>query len=186
MPALRNPKHEIVAQELAAGHTPEQASETAKFPKGSSFAANARKRAQRKDIKARVAEIQEPMAERAGITAEYLLAKLDNYTDYNIDDYLTADENGRRFLDVSNVPRQTLSRLSELSQEVMSLGGKRSKLRTITKTKIKGYDPIGAMRLMAQIAGLLKPEKVELTGKDGTPITPTINLFGRPESPPAS
>jgi hypothetical protein len=74
MPRLRNPKHEIVAQELAAGKTAVQASVAAGFP---SAAPNARRRAQRKEIKARVIEIREKAAakgvEGVVVTIEKLL-----------------------------------------------------------------------------------------------------------------
>lgn len=74
MSSLRNPKHEIVAQELAAGKTPEQASDLAGYDRSaSSFASNARKRAQRKDIRERLKEIQAIGAKCAAVTAESLI-----------------------------------------------------------------------------------------------------------------
>jgi hypothetical protein len=167
MPALWNAKLEIVAQELAAGKKPEAASRIAGYPtKAKAFAANARKRAVREDVLARIEELRAPgikaAEESLGITTEYLLAKLDNITNYNIDDYLTApNKQGTRFLDVSFCPRDLLSRIAELNQEVS--GGKRKLLRT----KIKGYSVIDGIRLMAQIKGLLKAEKVALTNPDG-------------------
>jgi phage terminase small subunit len=51
---------ELFAQALAAGKTPVDAAKLAGYPQGSSFAANARKRAQRADVKARVAELRAP------------------------------------------------------------------------------------------------------------------------------
>lgn len=64
---------EVVAQAIAAGKSPVEASEAAGYPKGSSFAANARKRAQRADVRARVREIQAIGAERAAVTTESLI-----------------------------------------------------------------------------------------------------------------
>jgi hypothetical protein len=50
MPARHHEaQREKFAQALAAGETPEEAARVAGYPKGSSFAANARKRAQRAD-----------------------------------------------------------------------------------------------------------------------------------------
>lgn len=57
MGVLANPQHETVAQELARGKSPTEASQIAGYQAGSSFAPNARKRAQRDDIKQRVHEI---------------------------------------------------------------------------------------------------------------------------------
>ena len=57
MGILADPRHEIVAQELARGKSPAEASRTAGYRPGTSFASNARKRAQRDDIKRRIHEI---------------------------------------------------------------------------------------------------------------------------------
>jgi hypothetical protein len=59
MGVLRNTKHEMVAQALAIGATTAEASHAAGIRAGSSFKSNAKKRAQRKDIKARVVELME-------------------------------------------------------------------------------------------------------------------------------
>lgn len=163
MGVLKNPKHEMVAQELAAMRSAEEASATADYDTAaSSFAPNARKRAQRKDIRARVIEIQSAAAERAGITAEYLLGKLDDYIQYNLDDYLTKrDKKGQRFVDISNVPRALLGRLAKVRQHISQ--------RSVSTT-IEGYNAIEAIRLMAQIKGCMAPTRSELTGADGGPI----------------
>jgi hypothetical protein len=71
MPVLRNPRPEVVAQELAAGRSTAEASHEAGYPAGSSFSSNARKRAQRPGIRARVAEIQTRGAELAAIEAAW-------------------------------------------------------------------------------------------------------------------
>lgn len=79
MPALRNRKLELLAQELANGKTAEEASRLAGYADGTSFKANAKKRVQNKRVKARVAELRAPgialAEEQAAITTEYILAK---------------------------------------------------------------------------------------------------------------
>ena len=176
MPILTDPRRELFARELAlrlnAGMAADQAASeaglAAGYPVGkrvTTFAANCRKRAQRADVKARMAELREPgifKAESAvAITTEYLLAKLDNLTSFNIDDYLLqTDQQGRRILDVSKAPRKVLARLSELSQETFKSRRGRS---TLHRTKLKGYNVIDGIRLMAQIKGLMAPEKRDLT-----------------------
>lgn len=178
MPALSDPRLELFARELTvalnegvpASDAAVRAGEGAGYPRGNSaktFAANCRKRAQRKNVQDRIAELRAPGIKGAeaklGITTEYLLAKLDNLTNFNIDDYLTGrDKAGRRTLDLSDVPREVLGRLSEAAQEVVETGSKKSR-RTLVRTKIKGYGVIDGIRLMAQIKGLMAPEKRELT-----------------------
>lgn len=63
MAVLKDRRHECVAQALFCMKTPEEASHEAGYDhKASSFAPNARKRAQREDIKGRVAELQSQAA----------------------------------------------------------------------------------------------------------------------------
>lgn len=74
MGILRNSKLEIVAQALAKGKSAEEASTLAGYDtEASSFAPNARKRAQNKGVRARVVEIQQIGAYCAAITAECLI-----------------------------------------------------------------------------------------------------------------
>src|SRR5215469_8473067 len=61
MPPLPDHRHEIVARALAAGGTQCEASKIAGYPDGSSFVPNARKRAQRADIRARKLELESEM-----------------------------------------------------------------------------------------------------------------------------
>ena len=100
MTALRDPRMELFARELAAalagGVKPSraavQAGEIAGYPnpKGKSFAPNCRKRAQRKDVKARVAELQAPGLKRAEdateASIEWAATKLYNLADVDLGD----------------------------------------------------------------------------------------------------
>ena len=61
MPPLLDHRHEIVARALARGRTQYEASKIAGYPAGSSFAPNARRRAQRSDIRARKLELEREM-----------------------------------------------------------------------------------------------------------------------------
>jgi hypothetical protein len=108
MTALRDPRMELFARELAAalaaGVKPsaaaKQAGQVAGYPnpKGKSFAPNCRKRAQRKDVKARVAEILAPALKRAddatGATVEWAATKLFNIADPDLgpDSITTPDQ----------------------------------------------------------------------------------------------
>jgi len=76
MAALRDRRHEQVAQCLAVMKTPAAASREAGYKDGTSFEANARKRANRKDIRARVAELQTAQAELVEIDAAWIRHKL--------------------------------------------------------------------------------------------------------------
>lgn len=87
MAALKNRRFEHVAQALFLMKTPEQASADAGFnTKGSSFASNARKRAQHPLIKARVAELQSQAAAVAIIDAAWIRERVARIADVRHDD----------------------------------------------------------------------------------------------------
>src|SRR5882672_925941 len=75
MAALRDRRHEKVAQLLAVMTDYEEASRQAGYKDGSSFRANARKRSHRPDIKARVAELQAKEADLVSIDAAWIKRK---------------------------------------------------------------------------------------------------------------
>lgn len=162
---LRNPRHEAVAQALFAGQKPEQASEAAGYDvKASSFAPNARKRAQRADIRARVEQLRAGYVAKdvaaAGVSLDYMLTRLRDDLEFNVDDYLAPVKRGQRRFAIGETPRKILGRLSELTIEPGRFG---------VKTKVKGHDPIALMRLAAELQGFIR-SKTELTGRDGGPI----------------
>jgi hypothetical protein len=73
MPKRNKAQLEKFAQALALSMSAVEAAKAAGYPLGSSFAANARKRANRKDVKAMVAELQKPARENVQqqITASF-------------------------------------------------------------------------------------------------------------------
>lgn len=170
MPVLRDPRLELFARELAAAlnagipasDAAVQAAREARYT-GSSVASNARKRAQRKDVKTRVAELRAPGVKRAeeaiGITTEYLLAKLDNLASFNLNDYLgDPDEKGERAYTLVGVSPAVVGRLS--AAKIGRIARGRGKKRTVLNyvADVAGHDPIAALKLMAQIKGLMAPD----------------------------
>lgn len=164
----RDPKHRQVALALFAGNTAEQASESAGYDiKASSFGPNARKRAQREDIRSYLAELRSAPPsghvlqeiERAEIQREYLLGQTWDELQFNFVDYLgPPDENGKRSFDVSLVPRHLMGRLDELW---LAADG--------TVMKLKGPSKVVNRRFAADLQGFMQT-KHEITGRDGGPI----------------
>lgn len=131
------------------------------------IAPNARRLANRKDVKARLAELAAYSAQLAGIDAAWGLVKLKRYAEFNVDDYLSPrNDAGLRFFDVGKVSSDKLGLLSELSIEEFT-EGRGENATDIRKTKIKGHDPIAALALMARIAGWEAPKKIAPTTPDG-------------------
>lgn len=75
MAALRDRRHEKVAQLLAVMTDYEEASRQAGYKDGSSFRANARKRSHLPHIRARVAELQAKEADLVSIDAAWIKRK---------------------------------------------------------------------------------------------------------------
>jgi hypothetical protein len=63
----------MFARELASGKKPREAAVAVGYPPGTSFDANAYKRARRADVKRMVAEFRAPIAEKLNITLEWLV-----------------------------------------------------------------------------------------------------------------
>jgi hypothetical protein len=77
MAPLRNPRHEKVAQELALMHDAYAASLAAGYdPTKSAFKPNARKRANRKDVQARKAQILAKEADLVSLDAAWIQRRL--------------------------------------------------------------------------------------------------------------
>lgn len=77
-----------------------------------------------------------------------------------------------RLLDSAQLDGDTAAAIAEVKQS--PTGG----------LSIKFHDKLAALDKLGRALNLFK-ERVEITGKDGSPLTPVINLFGRPESPSA-
>ena len=176
---LRDPRLELFARELAAalnnaasrGEAAVTAGDAAGYPRGRSavtFAANCRKRAQRKDVQARVAELRAPGVKRAeesiGITTEYLLAKLDNFANFNLGDYLgEPDEHGERGYTLVGATPDQLARLAAAKIGRLTRGRGKNRKTMNFVMDVTPHDQIQAIKLMAQIKGLMAPEKRDLT-----------------------
>lgn len=138
------------------------------------LAPNARRLANRQDVSARLAELAQRSAVLAELDASWALVQLKRYTQFNVADYLTEpNEAGVRFFNIGSVPHEKMALLSELTLEEFT-EGRGAAATDLRRTKIKGYDPIQALSLMARIAGWESPKRSEVTGKDGAPLMPEV------------
>jgi hypothetical protein len=182
MGALGNPKHERFCQEVhkriwAGGAVSDSRTEAYKLvgfdSSDTCVADNARKLANRKDVKARLAELAEYAAKLAGIDAAWGMVKLRQLVEFNLDDFLSPpDAMGYRYFDLSEVPSEKIGLLAELSLEQVHEAGatKDDPGREIRKVRLKGSDRISALSLMAKIGGWEAPVRKEITGAGGGPI----------------
>lgn len=148
------------------------------------IAPNARRLANRKDVAARLKELDEYSAKLAGIDSGWALLKLKRLTEdiegFNLDDYLgPANDRGRRYYDLSKVPPEKLRLLSELTIEDTTITkpgeeGEADEVHHHRKMKLRGpakADLVSPIALMARIAGWEAPKKIAATDKDGKDLS---------------
>lgn len=148
------------------------------------LAPNARRLANRKDVGARLKELDEFAAKLAGIDSGWALLKLkrlaEDIEDFNLDDFLgPANDKGRRYYDLSKVPPDKLRLLSELTIEDTTIvkpgeEGEADETHHHRKMKLRGpakVDLVGPLALMARIAGWEAPKKIAATDKDGKDLS---------------
>lgn len=148
------------------------------------LAPNARRLANRRDVSARLKELDEFAAKLAGIDAGWALLKLKRLTEdiegFNLDDYLgPVNDKGRRYYDLSKVPADKLRILSELSIKDTTITkpgeeGEADEVHHHREMKLKGpakADLVGPIALMARIAGWEAPKKIAPTDKDGKDLS---------------
>jgi hypothetical protein len=121
-------------------------------PDSDSTQANVRKFYNRDDIKARLGELAEYAAKLAGCDAGWALLRAKRMVEFDTDKFI----NGQG--DISDLPGEV--EVIEADADDTAEGPKRS----VVKTRIKASDRLGALGLMAKIAGWLAPEKQEHSG----------------------
>lgn len=184
---LKNWYHERFAQDLArrlcAGEVPSVARPTAYReafankpgfdPEGSSLADNARRLANQPNVKARVRQLTHRATVLADTDRAWCVAQLRQRVEgFNLDDYLSGQpgDTGRRF-DLDQLTREELGRLSEISVEEEVKGdGEDEELIKLRRIRLKPYDPIATIRLIADLSGAMPPSRHEHAGPGGGPI----------------
>lgn len=147
-------------------------------PPDDKIAPNARRLAQQKHIRGRIAEIGNFAAMLAGIDRDWAMVELKKEAEavkaFNLDDYLSPpDPEGHRYYDLGAVTRDQMGMLTELSIESETQPGREEgeRDRTVHKIKLKGPnkvpDRVAILRLMAEIAGWKAPTKIAPTNPAG-------------------
>ena len=166
MPALKNPKHELFAQEVAKGTALERAYAMAGYkpdPK------NAARLTKNDAVRTRIDEILTLAAEKAGVTVQAVLEELAKIGFSNIADFV--DVSGDMpSIALNGVGRDKLSALSEITSEtVFERNGKSGKPTEVRRVKIKLWDKRAALVDLGRHLGMFK-DKVEMTGANGGPL----------------
>jgi len=162
MPALRNAKWEMFAQEIAKGETTEKA--YAKVGYVEDHANSWRLRA-RPEIKARVQELIEAGAEQAEVTIGRVISELAKIGFSDIRSLF--NENGalKRIEDLGDDAAAALSSVEVVTRRLP--GGEDAEVEHVAKIKL--WDKRAALVDLGKHLGMFA-DRVELTGKNGGPI----------------
>ena len=173
-------RYEKVAHALIRGLSNREAGLEAHYKDGPGLPGNISRLRRTPEMQERLAELAQIAAEDASIEDRWLLEDLNLFRRASIATFWKRNakgglvlRNGKPQIDFSRCTDEQLRCLAEFSVEK-------------GKVKLKLHDPLTAIDKLARHRGLYKAEKIELTGKDGSLLSPTIILTGRPESPSAS
>lgn len=165
MPVLPDPRYENFAQALFRGVGQTDAHEQAGFKRNKGNAGRARRR---KDVSARLAELQNGAADKAEIDKARVLAELGRIGFANMLDYMRVGLDGDPVLDFSALTREQAAALTEVTVEDFK-DGRGPDARDVRRVKFKLADKRAALVDIGKHLGMFT-EKHELTGKDGGPI----------------
>lgn len=182
MPKLKSRKREMFAIEVAAMTPLATAYVLAGYADTPWARYNASKLAHVPEVAARIDELQTQFSERSGIHAEYIQRKLLPLVEANPKDlYKTKDDGNGQQIDtlrsISEIPRDLAAAIQKIKVD--------PETGAITEITLYNKTEAGNV-LLHSIGGLV--DKLEHSGKDGAPISPTIILSGHSElsdgSPP--
>lgn len=120
-----------------------------------------------------LAKLQEPAIRKFEVTQERIMEEVAHLAFSNIMDYVTIDDNGQAFIDLSTMTRQQAAALAQIEvielppQEGMTVdekGEPQAYSREVLKVKIKMWDKLNALEKLMKRHGLLK-EQIEISGK---------------------
>ena len=159
MPILSNPKHERFALEIAQGKSASAAYVAAGYSKNDS---NACRLNGNEKVRARVEELMQAGAEKAGVTIERIVAELAKIGFASASDFFEWGPDGVTIKPSAELTPDQLAVVSEV-QETKAKGNGESTIR------VKLSDKQSALEKLGRHLGMFK-EKVEVAGPNGGPI----------------
>jgi phage terminase small subunit len=176
MPILKNPRHEMFAQEVAKGSGVAEAYAAAGFKPNPGNArrlkmneAVAKRVEALLDRRSRIEETATKNAvERLSITKERILEELASIAFVNMADYMRAGKDGDPYLDFSALTRAQAAALSEVTVEDFA-EGRGENARAVRRIKFKLWDKKGALIDLGKHLGMFR-EKVDVSGTVDTVV----------------
>jgi phage terminase small subunit len=127
-------------------------------------------------IASRLEELREDILARHQVTIDRVIGEYAKLAFTNMQDFMRVDADGLPCLDLSKLTRHQSAAISEVTCEVVRTETVAGDISVpVLKAKIKLADKRGALDSLSKVLGIFV-EKHELTGKDGAPIIPLINV----------
>jgi phage terminase small subunit len=170
MGALRDPRHECYARELAAGSRMRLAWITSGFPETSR---NWARLARRRSVARRIEELRAEFNEAAGIHLRYIQEKLLAIASADVTNYFRQNDWGTLSIkkNLAELPAEQRAAIAELT---INKGGQVSlKL----ESKSKAIDT-----LLKTLPGALAAGKVEVSGPNGAPLALLLEQLLHPDT----
>jgi phage terminase small subunit len=169
MPALKNAKHEALAQAYIADRERiGWRAYKAVYPKSSQRAAETgfSRLLKNAEFAGRVAELDEKAADSGAVmSARAVLEELSNLAGANMLDYMRAGANGDPYLHFDELTRDQAAALAEVTVEDF-VDGRGDDARDVRKVRFKLHSKLGALELLARHYGMLKDvHEHDLSGK---------------------
>lgn len=120
-------------------------------------------------VQAAIAERMKAAMDRLDISADRVLQEVAKIAFANMGDYTRITSSGDPVSDFSEVNRDMMAAVSEITTEELS-EGRGEEARAITKLKFKLHDKGAALDKLMRYHGLYAPDKHEFSGPNGTPI----------------
>lgn len=169
MPELANPRHErfcreyMIDQVAAAAYV-----RTGYAPKNADV--NAAKLMVKPSINSRIAELRAAAYDRFEITQDRILREMAKVAFGNLGRIVHVTPDGDPYIDLSKADEDDFAALAEVTVEDMIDARERDAegkpiRREVRRVKVKQWDKLRALEMLAKNAGLLK-ERVEMTVSD--------------------
>lgn len=160
MPVLSNAKHERFAQARAKGETADAAYVTAGFSENRS---NAARLSANEHVVARIAELLGRAADRTEVTVAKVIAELAKVGFSNMLDYVTVQDGGDAYVDLSALSRDQAAAIQEITVEDFK-DGRGDEARDVRRVKFKLLDKRAALVDIGRHLGMFT-DKIEMKAK---------------------
>lgn len=158
-----NPKQARFCQEYVVDLNGKKAAIRAGYAEGSAHVTASRLLADPK-VQARIAELQQALAAKTGITVERVLREYEKLAFSNMHDYITVQDDGLAYLDLSKLTRDQAAAIAHFTVEEEDVRlyepddedeeGASTRIRAPRTVKIKLADKKGALDSIAKHLGM--------------------------------